>query len=81
MADRRIPDNAGGHRFVPEEELPPNMAALLDKAEQAIAANNTYLAFATPTAAQTTAQVKRLSRECNALIRLLLGRLDTVDDA
>ena len=57
-----------------------NDKSLRTKARAALAANATYLALATPTAAQNAAQVKRLTQECNALIRLALGALDT-DDA
>lgn len=39
----------------------------------AITANQTYLALASPSTAQNTAQIRRLTRECTALIRLLLG--------
>lgn len=43
------------------------------RARQAIVDNQAFLALASPTNAQTLAQVKRLTRECSALIRLLLA--------
>lgn len=60
--------------------LGANQQTLFANARTAIAANSTYLALANPTAAQNTAQIKRLTREANALIRLLLGELQDVSD-
>lgn len=54
-----------------------NTAAMQDKAFTAITANNNFLALTSPTNAQVLAQVQRLTRECTALIRLLL----TIDDS
>lgn len=60
----------------PEEKV---RASIEDRLRQALDNNRTYLALATPTAAQQRAQVARLTRETNALIRLVLDLLDTDD--
>jgi type 1 fimbria pilin len=54
-----------------------NETSLRDKLRLALTANNDYLAISSPTAAQTTAQVKLLSRQANALIRLANQQLDS----
>lgn len=43
------------------------------RARQALVDNAAFLALATPTQAQTLAQVRRLTRQHNAVIRLLLA--------
>ena len=58
-----------------------NDLALRDRLQRALAANATYAALASPTANQTNAQVRRLSRENNALIRLVLALVDDVSDS
>lgn len=58
-----------------------NRIALTQRADSALRANVAYLALPTPTAAQQTQQIDRLTRECSALIRLMLGALDSLDGA
>ena len=72
---------AGAYSFPPPSAAVTNTATLQSKASSALDTNITYLAIASPTNAQVTAQVKALTRECTALIRLLLGQLDTTDGA
>lgn len=54
-----------------------NADALRTKARAAITANDAFLALASPTNAQTLAQVRALTRETTALIRLAVKALDT----
>ena len=56
-----------------------NRKSLQTKASNAIATNNNFLAIASPTNAQAVAQVQLLTRENTAIIRLLLGLLDSTD--
>lgn len=56
-----------------------NRATLEQRARTAMAANATYLARTSPTQAQTVAQVRLLTQECQALIRLVLGQLNSTD--
>jgi hypothetical protein len=57
----------------------PNRVAIEEQAAQALDVNRTFLALATPTNAQTLAQVKALSRQNVRVIRLLLNQLDGTD--
>ena len=57
-----------------------NEATIEDRLRQALDANRTYLAIATPTAAQQRAQVARLTRQNTALIRHLLRDLTDTSD-
>lgn len=61
----------------PEATAETNRRALLAKAQNALTANATYLAINSPTTAQNTAQIKALTRQMNALIRLTVKALDS----
>lgn len=60
------------------DQLSANRAALLSKAHTALSANATFLAIASPTTAQAVTQVKALTRQINALIKLELNDLADV---
>lgn len=54
-----------------------NLGALETRATKALTVNASFLALGSPTNAQVLAQVRALTRECNAIIRILT---DAVDD-
>lgn len=54
-----------------------NRATLQQRAVNALTANATYLAIATPTTAQMRDQLAAITKECSGLIRLLLNQVDT----
>lgn len=56
-----------------------NRSTLTGQAMAALAGNRDFLALASPTNAQTLAQVKALTRQMNAVIRLLVGDLSSTD--
>lgn len=56
-----------------------NATTLEDRARAALTANATFLALASPTNAQVVAQVRLLTKECNALIRLAVSALDSTE--
>lgn len=58
--------------------LEANATTLRSRAQRALNTNATFLALASPTNAQTLAQVRNLTRETSALIRLLLNQVDDI---
>ena len=52
-----------------------NKDSIVSKMQTAQTNNATYLAIASPTSAQNTAQVKALTRQVNALIKLAINDL------
>ena len=54
-----------------------NLDLLQQKAQNAIANNVTFLGLSSPTNAQAVAQVQALTRQVDALIRVVLGLFDS----
>lgn len=56
-----------------------NSTTIRTQAANALANNRAYLALTAPVAADNLAQIKALTRQNNALIRIALGMLDGTD--
>lgn len=56
------------------------VADLLSRARTALEANTAFLAVTSPTTAQAVAQVRALTRQVNALIRITTRALDSTSD-
>lgn len=63
----------------PAAQSVANWVALYPKGQQAITNNQAFLAVTAPSQAQAVAQVEALTRQIDAVIRVLLGMLDTTD--
>lgn len=72
----RVPDQWGGWIELEPGLRADNIDVLQQRAVAAIAANVAFLAIGAPTNAQVLAQTQRLTRECTAVIRLLLNQAD-----
>jgi hypothetical protein len=57
-----------------------NSAAIIQKIAAALTANQAFLAKSAPSNADVVAQVKVMTRELNAILRLIGGQLDTISD-
>lgn len=80
LADQAARASATAASTQTRTALETNAATLRSRASAGLAANNTYLAIASPSLAQTTAWAQKAARELNALIRLLVNALSDVSD-
>ena len=65
-------------QFIPRQPMPSEV--LTERISAAIDLNKTYLAITSPTAPQTTAQVRALTRQVNAMLRLQLQRFEDISE-
>lgn len=73
-------DGSKSIQFTPAAGSPAaNVQTLQQQAQTALTNNRTYLAIPTPTTAQVTAQVKALTQQHQALIRLALAQFDATN--
>lgn len=65
---------------LPSTVTTDNADTLAAQAVAALANNSQFLAIASPSNVQVLAQVQKLTRQINALIRIQTGQLDTTAD-
>ena len=70
---------SSGYTFPPLPGTDQNSATLRRRLLQALVVNGAYLGLLTPTNAQNTVHLRRVTQELSALIRLMLELLDTTD--
>jgi hypothetical protein len=58
-----------------------NLNTLMGRAQTALTNNQAFLAIASPTTAQVATQAKALTRQVDAIIRLLLQQFDSLADS
>lgn len=75
----RTPDGGTVERRIKPGSDADRRQQLDARIEQAIATNSTYIALASPAAAQNTAQMKALTRQVQALLRHRLGLFNAID--
>lgn len=66
------------HRIIPGTDA-DRVQQLQGRMTQAIAANSTYIALTSPSTAQNAMQIKALTRQVQAMLRLAQGQLNAVD--
>lgn len=73
-------DGSRSVQYTPGPGTPAaNQQTLQQQAQTALVNNRTYLALASPTTAQNTAQVKALTQQHQALIRMALNQFDATN--
>lgn len=79
VAQRAADQQAAAQSKARADLIAANTGTLHAQAAAALAQNRAAIAAAAPTNAQVIAQVKNLSAQNNALIRLVLGLLDATN--
>lgn len=72
-------ENAAADERTAAQVAEANRDTLIAAARDALAVNRTFLALQAPTNAQTLAQVKALTRQMNAIVRLTINDTREVD--